>query len=146
VAEGQHPRVKLNQDYEIFSLPEPGRISCDLRFVNVALTLSQVIPVWIHGSNELDLLAASPDFNLFLAIDGGGRIEKALVLNEPSQVVTAGKAFNDFVLMLPNAAREVPSDTRVQNMRTLPICHDVDVEFLRWSHARLVPLQRRKSL
>jgi hypothetical protein len=90
--------------------------------------------VRIHRLKQFDLLAPSPAFNFLFAIDRSVWIEKALVVNQTSQVVPTGKAFDDFVLVLPNPPRKVPRDPRVQNMRALPICHDVDMESF-WSVA-----------
>ncbi len=88
------------------------------------------MPVRIHKLDQLDLLASSPAFNLFFAIDRGVRIEKALVVNQTGQVVPASESGNDFVLMLPDASRQVPRDAGIQNMRTLSIRHDIDIKCL----------------
>jgi hypothetical protein len=66
--------------------------------------------VRIDGLNELDLLAPAPPFNLFFAIDRSIRIEKALVVNQTGQVVSADKTFNVLVLVVPNTARQVPRE------------------------------------
>src|SRR5258708_1159683 len=84
-----------------------ARSSCEVWFVDVTPALRQVMPVRIHRLNESYLLASSPAFDLFFAIDRSVWIEKAFVVHQTSQAVATGKALDDFVLMLPDASREV---------------------------------------
>jgi hypothetical protein len=90
-----------------------ARITTERWLINVAPVLSQVMPMRIQGLDEGDLLAPSPAFNLFFAVDCWVRIEKALVLNETGQIVQAGETPDVFVLVLPDAACQVASDTGV---------------------------------
>jgi hypothetical protein len=114
-----------------------ARTSSEPGLVDVSPSLRQIVPVRIHRLNEFNLLAPPPALNLLFAIDRNIRIEKALEVNQPSQVIPAGKAVNDFVLMLPDASRQVSCDSGVQDMRALTICHDVDVKLFGWSHRPL---------
>ena len=105
-----------------------AQISCEARFVDIAPALRQVTPIWIHRLDEFYFLAASPAFDLFFTIDRSVGVEEALVVSQLSQVVATGKAFDDFIIVLPDSSRQVARDPRLQNMRALPICHDVNME------------------
>jgi hypothetical protein len=66
--------------------------------------------------------------------DGGIGIEEALVIDELSQVVAAGKSRYQFVLVLPNAMWQIAGDTHIEDGGLGAIRHDVDEELFGWAH------------
>jgi len=71
------------------------------RLVFIAPIFRQVLPTRIHRFDKLALLAPAPAFDFLFATDGGVRIEEAFEVNKAGQIVSAGKAGYEFVLVLP---------------------------------------------
>jgi len=92
------------------------------------------MPVRIHRLNQTNLLTPAPCFDFLFARNCRVRIDKLLVVNQSSKVVTAGETGHDFVLVLKYPARQASGDARVQDMRARPVRHDVNVESLGTSH------------
>jgi len=67
----------------------------------------------VHRFDEADLFTAPPALDLLLAIDGQIGISEGFVVYKAREVVTAGKAGNQLVLMLEGAPRKVAGDARV---------------------------------
>ena len=53
------------------------------------------------------LLAPPPAFDFLFATDGGVGIEEAFVIDEAGEVVAAGESGDEFLLVLPDAVREI---------------------------------------
>ena len=70
----------------------------------------QVLPSRIYGFDQLDFLAAPPAFDFLFAGYCSIGIEKALVMDELRQVVTAREARYQFVLVLPDSIQEIARD------------------------------------
>src|SRR5437879_10991021 len=88
----------------------------------------------IHGFDEPNLLASPPALDLLFAGDCGIGINEALVENQSREVVATGESWHEFVFVLKHTTRQVSGNACVQNVRTLPVRHDVNMEALRLSH------------
>ncbi len=87
----------------------------------------------IHGLDEPNLLASPPPLDLLFAGDCGIGINEALVENESREVVATGESWHDFIFVLKHTTRQVSCNACVQNVRTRPVRHDVNMEALRLS-------------
>jgi hypothetical protein len=86
-----------------------SREFCELRLVNPAPALRQVVPVGFHRLNQFYLSAASPVLDLLFATDGSVRIKRALVVHQPGQVVPTGESFHNLGSCAPRRdASELP--------------------------------------
>ena len=65
------------------------------------------MPLRIHTFNQGDLLTPSPIFDFFLTCNSVSWIRKHLVVDQTSEVVTAGETGNQLVLVLEYAALSV---------------------------------------
>ena len=88
----------------------------------------------IHGLDEPNLLASPPALDLLFAGDCGIGINEALVENESREVVATGESWHEFIFVLKHTTRQVSCNACVQNVRTRPVRHDVNMEALRLSH------------
>ena len=84
--------------------------------------------MWIRGLDEANLLAPSPALDFFFPVDRGVRKCETLIVDQAREVVTAGKARKQFVLMLQDSSQQISGHTGVQHMRTWPIGHDVNIK------------------
>jgi len=84
--------------------------------------------MWVYRFDETNLLAASPAFDFFFPIDRRVRVREALVVDQSFEIVAAGKARQQFVLMLEDPSQQISSHTRVQHVRPWAVGHDVDVK------------------
>src|SRR5437879_13652484 len=88
----------------------------------------------IHGFDEPNLLASPPALDLLFAGDCGIGINEALVENESREVVATSESWHEFIFVLKHTTRQVSCNACVQNVRTRPVRHDVNMEALRLSH------------
>jgi hypothetical protein len=92
----------------------------------------------IHRFDQVNLLAATPSLDFFLATDRCIGIDEFFVIDQARQVVSAGESRNKFVLVLEDAMRQVAGDASVENMGAGTVGHDVDEEASGFSHLLLV--------
>lgn len=109
-----------------FSADVSGR-RC-IRLVDIRPVLSQVMPMRIHGFDQPNLLAVAPRLDFFFAIDCRVGIDEFLVIDQARQVVSAGEAVDQFVLVLEYAMWQVAGNARIENVRARAVGHDVDEE------------------
>ena len=76
--------------------------------------------------DQSNLLCARPTLDPFLGFDCLLRRWKDIVIDQQVDVVFRGKAWNQFLLVLPRAAIQVVRHPHVKDSR--PACEDVDVE------------------
>src|SRR5208282_3407947 len=81
-----------------------ARITRNRRFVHLAPSLSQVVPIRVHRLNQLYLLTPPPTLDLLLAVNRRIWIEETLVVSQSGQVVSAGEAGDKFVFVFKYAA------------------------------------------
>ena len=105
------------------------------RFVQVLPVFGKVIPLRIYRLNQFQLLLAPPAFDFILAGDCGVRIAESFVVNQAREVVSAGEARNQVILVLPDAAHDVSGDAGVKARRAGAVAHDVDEELFGRSHS-----------
>src|SRR5580698_3354635 len=73
------------------------------RFKLILPIRRKILPSRIRRLNQLYFLATAPTFDFLLSIDRRSRIEKAFVIHETSEIVTARETRNAFPLVLPDA-------------------------------------------
>ena len=77
---------------------------------------TQIDPRRIHGNNQLDLLDPKPAFDAFLAVNRVAHIVKALVINEPINLIAFAKRRPISKLVFPNAPPKVISNANVKSL------------------------------
>ena len=75
---------------------------------------TQILPVRIHGRDQVQLLATHPAFDLLLACDGRPDVCKRLVVEQPVDVVPLRESLDLLGPMLPDTAPEVSRDAGVE--------------------------------
>jgi hypothetical protein len=80
-----------------------GRDSVD-RLICVLPFCRQVMPMRIHALNQIDLFAATPAFDFFLADNCIARISEHFVIHQSCQVIATGEAGREFALVLKDSA------------------------------------------
>ncbi len=87
----------------------------------------------IHGFDQANLFASTPSLDFFFAGDGGVGINEALIVDQAREVVAARESWDELVLVLEDAVRQISSNARVQHMRAGPIGHDVNAKLFGFS-------------
>jgi len=77
---------------------------------------TQIDPRRIHGNNQLDLLDPKPAFDAFLAVNRVAHIVKALVINEPINLIAFAKRRPISKLVFPNAPMQVICNSDVERL------------------------------
>jgi hypothetical protein len=77
---------------------------------------TQIDPRWIHGNYQLDFLDPKPAFDAFLAVNRVAHIVKALVVNQPIDLVLFAKLQPISKLVFPNAPPKVISNANVKSL------------------------------
>jgi hypothetical protein len=101
-----------------------------LGHVEILPILRQVIPARIRRFDELYFLLSAPRLNFLFPIDCGVGIDKMFVVDEASQVVTAGEACDEPAFVLPHSVPQIAGDSHVQYRGLRSVSHDVNQELL----------------
>jgi hypothetical protein len=78
------------------------------------LVLSQVFPDRIEALNQPNLFRAAPAFQLLLAGDGLMYVIERLEVNQPMTAILLAEAFENMVLVLPDASIDVAAYADVE--------------------------------
>lgn len=93
---------------------ERRRVGCLSNLVRLVVPIrAQVLPFRVFGSDQLKFLASSPALDLLLTRECCLSILGCLVVDEPRDVVFAGEAWCELVLVFVDAALEVAGDACV---------------------------------
>ena len=82
----------------------------------------------IHRFDQSNFLASPPRLDFLLAVDCCVRMHEFFVIDQSCEVVSAGEAGDEFILMLKNTMRQVAGDACIQGVRARAVGHDVDEE------------------